>query len=354
LKNEYFVPAIKKAGAASRKASLAQPLRDGPDYGQRPEVIEERQEWQAGQHAVNPYLNTPPTKLKRDILKETDPAKKRLMQEALSAWRITVPGPFWRTATAKVLLRLARKLLASAPLTKPYLQKIVRKVESDPYTFVPNGAEIAKKWMQPSRLELELTADDLWKAMRREGVSEDEIRELQKIPQPRQRRKPTKQTKQFDLVDFGKAVGASVATQGDVWDMGKEAGLVEKGIGQLRRTKAGRLWSQVNKIVLTPDVRPAARWDAGGVLRIGLKGKTKASDWKHTIAHELGHALESKSGLTVTAWDDTPYGKPPYPSPYGEMNPSEDFAEAFRMFVMEPGVLKRVAPSKYADMKARM
>jgi len=48
--------------------------------------------------AVNPYLNTSPTKLKRDIASESDPNKKRLMKEALSAWRATVPGPFWKSA----------------------------------------------------------------------------------------------------------------------------------------------------------------------------------------------------------------------------------------------------------------
>ncbi len=44
--------------------------------------------------SVNPYLNTPPTELKGMIEREDDPAKKRQMKEALSAWRITTPGPF--------------------------------------------------------------------------------------------------------------------------------------------------------------------------------------------------------------------------------------------------------------------
>jgi hypothetical protein len=46
----------------------------------------------------NPYLNTPSTKLKRDIPKAKGKAKKQ-MQEALEAWRLTVPGPFRRGST---------------------------------------------------------------------------------------------------------------------------------------------------------------------------------------------------------------------------------------------------------------
>jgi GNAT superfamily N-acetyltransferase len=49
--------------------------------------------------SVNPYLNTPPTKLKRDLKTVKDPAKKKLMQTALNAWRTTVPGPFRKGET---------------------------------------------------------------------------------------------------------------------------------------------------------------------------------------------------------------------------------------------------------------
>jgi len=79
------------------------PLRMQPDYGEK-EFME----------GVNPYLNTPPTKLNRDIKREKDPKKRRLMKRALNAWRITVPGPFRkgsREHIARELLRAARELL---------------------------------------------------------------------------------------------------------------------------------------------------------------------------------------------------------------------------------------------------
>jgi len=56
--------------------------------------------------SANPYLNTSPTELKRMIEREDNPARKRDMKDALSAWRLTVPGPFRRgssvTAAPKV------------------------------------------------------------------------------------------------------------------------------------------------------------------------------------------------------------------------------------------------------------
>lgn len=68
---------------------------------------------------MNPYLNTPPTKLRRDIENEDDPAKRKQMKDALNAWRLTVPGPFRRgkmnrESVARELLSIA-KALTGAP-----------------------------------------------------------------------------------------------------------------------------------------------------------------------------------------------------------------------------------------------
>lgn len=58
---------------------------------------------------VNPYLNTPPTELNRDLKNEKDPAKRKEMQEALNAWRTTVPGPFLKSA--EELVKIAKELM---------------------------------------------------------------------------------------------------------------------------------------------------------------------------------------------------------------------------------------------------
>jgi hypothetical protein len=66
---------------------------------------------------VNPYLNTPPTKLKRDLAGEKG-KKRKQMEEALSAWRTTVPGPFRKGSDvesrkiAGELLKIAKELTA--------------------------------------------------------------------------------------------------------------------------------------------------------------------------------------------------------------------------------------------------
>lgn len=93
-----------------------QPLRTRRDYGEsghKPqdytqEEIEEMAKRLA--KAVNPYLNTPPTKLKRDLKNQKDKKKRKEMQDALNAWRITTPGPF-RVNAAKRMINLAKILL---------------------------------------------------------------------------------------------------------------------------------------------------------------------------------------------------------------------------------------------------
>ena len=89
---------------------------------------------------MNPYLNTPPTKLKRDMEREKDPEKREQMKDALNAWRITVPGPFRKGdctvsgSTAKEILRVAREVLAVTPVQD--LAAIVRKHWKGPWSIV--------------------------------------------------------------------------------------------------------------------------------------------------------------------------------------------------------------------------
>jgi|GEM_PF-1929960 len=59
---------------------------------------------EAKRGAKNPYLNTPPTVLKRDLEKETNPMKRKLMSDALNAWRMTHGNPLARSA-ARVAAR---------------------------------------------------------------------------------------------------------------------------------------------------------------------------------------------------------------------------------------------------------
>lgn len=44
------------------------------------------------------YMNVPPTELARRIKKERDPKKRKAMQRALDAWRLTQGNPLARSA----------------------------------------------------------------------------------------------------------------------------------------------------------------------------------------------------------------------------------------------------------------
>ena len=63
-----------------------------------------------GKYKPNPYLNTPPTKLKR-MIEKSDGKNKKLMKDALWSWRVTVPGPFRKTSAALDILNMAREIL---------------------------------------------------------------------------------------------------------------------------------------------------------------------------------------------------------------------------------------------------
>ena len=82
------------------RVAFLEPLRMIPDYGEEGRWPQDFTDVELEHlskriaEAVNPYLNTPPTKLKRDIKKEKNKSKRKKMQDALNAWRITVPGPF--------------------------------------------------------------------------------------------------------------------------------------------------------------------------------------------------------------------------------------------------------------------
>lgn len=109
--------AAKKALEEADKKSASSPLRRQPDYGKNghhpqdyteKELVEELM--RVAKKVVNPYLNTPPTELRRNLDTEDDSKKRKQMTEALNAWRVTVPGPFWRSQAAKELSPIAKQI----------------------------------------------------------------------------------------------------------------------------------------------------------------------------------------------------------------------------------------------------
>jgi hypothetical protein len=79
------------------------------------------------------------------------------------------------------------------------------------------------------------------------------------------------------------------------------------------------------------------------------------SSYVETLVHEVGHMFEDvqSDGFEIGSGRAL-YGNAPFSHGYLRERPVEDFAECFRQFFTEPGILRRAAPAKYEDMRARL
>ncbi len=250
-------------------------------------------------------------------------------------------------------LRVAsRYLLAAEPqITEAYYQKLVDLAQKDELLDALARLQRGKRTILNPDFPMTITG--LWEYLTGFDVAPEEIAALKKVPLPRAPRAP----KGMDYTEFSREMGKSVVL-GVEFDQIPPAVLKAwvKAVETLPRHAADIYRSEVKKVKLAPARGTEdASWDAGGVLKLSVKGSNPDPKvYRLHLVHELGHALEEKLGISVTAWDDTPYGKPPFVSDYAEVNASEDFAETFRAFEMEASLLKRVAPAKYADMAGRV
>jgi len=145
----------------------AQPLRMRRDYGGN------LAEGAAGD--VNPYLNTPPTELKRMIEKERNFGKKKRMQEALMAWRLTVPGPFWGEQNRSYELReLAERLAADYPIAVDEMDDICsvcaekmreRRITKIRASVLFPELRQAQKWESLPKGWTQESAEKFWKTL---------------------------------------------------------------------------------------------------------------------------------------------------------------------------------------------
>lgn len=99
------------------------------------------------------------------------------------------------------------------------------------------------------------------------------------------------------------------------------------------------------------DDGPGRNWSwPGGVTDRTVYG---------VVAHELAHHCDWTAGqLKGTYWSE--YGQSvmvesgePATTSYGETNPSEWFAEAFRLYITNPGLLKALRPRTWVTLNRR-
>lgn len=78
--------------------------------------------------------------------------------------------------------------------------------------------------------------------------------------------------------------------------------------------------------------------------------------FKETVTHEVGHSNDYKSGIfsMVTKQHGSahaPFGQPGFVSDYSETQPSEDFAETFKVHHTRPQELQAINPAKAEEMR---
>jgi len=261
----------------------------------------------------------------------------------------------------------AGRMAAEALITVPYLEKLI-----DTAVNIPNGwgessptARKLRGWLRGLQNEFSgfepFPVSEMWDLLAESGEAPEELEVLRRVTPPRVRA-PKKGPDFTDAMQaFERVSGKSLAFKGlnpeTDDDLPQDILAWAKTLkGMARFVPAQRLWdSQVKKVVFfrTGHGTEDASWANGEILlRVGTGSSTPVR--RGILVHELGHALEEALDLMVTPWDDTPYGQEPYVSAYASNNATEDFAESFRALLMEPRMLQRTAPAKYADMKTRL
>lgn len=204
--------------------------------------------------------------------------------------------------------------------------------------------------------------EELWPYLEDHGVDHGEMGVMQSVPLPRA--EAAQKGPSFSEVwsHFERVTGKSTILTGinlDDPDMSRLVPALEaitKAVGHLP-PHADRLWkSQVKKVRLRAKARGSedASWETRGVLSVSLNHALPVDVWREFIVHELGHALEEKLHLNVAGSRELPYGKPPFISDYAEVNASEDFAETFRAYELDPGHLRSKSLIKFEDMADRV
>jgi len=244
-------------------------------------------------------------------------------------------------AEALVSVPFLKKLaqLAAEQSTKDALQRVIRNLENE-YSGV-----------EP------FPVDELWGLLRAYHADEDDLDTLMKVKTPRTRTKKPSVDAAEARRRIEEATGKSIV-DGVRWEAADHTAAVRSIVAafmSLRKVKpAYKVFvKQVKKIKLTDRGSADASWLPGGVLQLRIKAtqRYRVPLLRGTLVHEMGHAFEEYFDaveLSRAYWD------PPHLNDLAEKNSSESFAETFRALALEPALLRRKTPEKYADMLRRV
>jgi len=279
--------------------------------------------------------------------------------------------------------RVAAAASLEVPVTLPYLRRLLAYVEAanvDESDFETYGLwHVVLPYLR--RLAGRRVIDTIWTGdehrvpwvadilarMEREGLNPEMLRRVREdVPVPRAPRAPP--TQEQSRADFDAAVAAFAAVlpsraslnvqhDYDFTPAKTKALRVWTRAFATVRSKYPAVWSvmEAKLRVLSLEVRPTDTADAswGTYLTINLKDSVRS--YVGTLVHEVGHMFEDvqSDGFEIGSGRAL-YGNAPFSHNYLRERPVEDFAECFRQFFTEPGRLRRLAPAKYEDMRARL
>ena len=264
-----------------------------------------------------------------------------------------------------------------APLSQTYVQRLLEKsLEIEPELDVSygmgreKGAPLllgllkkvrAKDWVPLGR------NDQVIGWLDNHNVPEDELVELRKVPEPRQRTLiPKWNDAKWEW--FQDVTGKLVRYEGDfdpaynksLADWGKAFEIVKAKYPHPWRIYRGR----VKQVVVSgrgssTNSSEDGQWQDyvnGGTLRLRLRESSYGAIANTGILlHEIGHVYENNFDLLkIMELDLYGMGHPPFVTQYASKNVSEDFAETFMYYWAKPSYLKSKAPMKYEDMHNRL
>jgi len=260
------------------------------------------------------------------------------------------------------------RFVESAPVTAPYLQKLIAFMEAE---NTSETSEWRGGWTSTIRRTQswlkQIAANDVYDVPKTvgemfqwfegwSGLEPPQVAELKDVAMPRAPKSKPEASFYDARRELEKVTGKNVTYEGSLEHRKDAPELIALWSRAFKKLKAPakRAMGVVSKILLANKARGSedASWDGQGTMRLVLReGHVPSIDVLATyITHELGHGVEERHHVDLNA---PPWGQPPFISDYAESKPNiEDFAESFASYALEPGHLKAKAPDKFTALKA--